>query len=211
MKRLILIRHGQAENNLHDLYGGWSEVKLTELGIKQAHTVANRLSEELKKSYTLYSSDLQRAKQTAEIISNKLNLSVIYSKELREHNPGIVSGMSHEEAKQHQLEITEPYIDCVTFPGAETWREFYNRVTGYMGELDDKEDQVIIVSHGGTIHNIIRWWLGTPVADLFKYSFTVANTSISVLETSRHGQRIIQRLNDTTHYIKIGLLNPIES
>jgi len=210
LKRVILIRHGQAEHQLYDQFGGWSGVKLTELSIKQAQAVADRLKMKLKEHYTLFSSDLNRAKQTAEIIHKKLETPITYSKELREHNPGIVSGMSRKEADQHLLEMTEPYIDSLTYPGAETFREFYNRVAGYMKKLDEKEEQALIVSHGGTIHNIIRWWIGTPVTDFFKFSFIVANTSITVLDTNRHGQRVIQRLNDTTHYTTIGLTNPIE-
>ena len=210
MKRAILVRHGQAEHQLYDKFGGWSDANLTELGIKQAQAVADRLKVELKEDYSLYSSDLNRAKQTAEIIHNKLKTPITFSKELREHNPGIASGMTREEADQHLLEMTEPYIDSLTYPGAETFREFYNRVTGYMDILHEKEEKVIIVSHGGTIHSIIRWWIGTPVTDFFKYGFVVANTALTVLDHNRHGQRVIQRLNDTTHYTTIGLKNPIE-
>ena len=97
MKRAILIRHGQAEHQLYDKFGGWSNADLTELGIKQAKAIANRLEAELKENYSLYSSDLNRAKQTAEIIHNKMETPIIYSKELREHNPGIASGMKRKK------------------------------------------------------------------------------------------------------------------
>jgi broad specificity phosphatase PhoE len=100
MKQIILVRHGQAENNLHKLIGGWSNVKLTELGIQQAQAVAIRLEKELKGTIKIYSSDLYRAKQTAEIINGKLNKSITYAKDLREHNLGIVSGMALEEAER---------------------------------------------------------------------------------------------------------------
>jgi broad specificity phosphatase PhoE len=132
------------------------------------------------------------------------------SEELREHNPGIASGMTREEAAKHLLDMTEPYIDSKTYPGAETFREFYHRVTGFMDRLNEAEEQVIIVSHGGTIHNIVRWWIGTPVTDFFKFGFVVANTGITVLAHNRHGQRVIQRLYDTAHFSSIGLDNPIE-
>jgi probable phosphoglycerate mutase len=210
MKRAILVRHGQAEHQLYDKFGGWSNANLTELGIRQAEAIADRLKAELKENYSLYSSDLNRARQTAEIIYNKLNIPFNFSKELREHNPGIASGMTREEADKHLLEMTEPYVDSLTYPGAETFREFYIRVTGYMDRLDEKEEQVIIVSHGGTIHSIIRWWIGTPVTDFFKFGFVVANTAITVLDHNRHGQRVIQRLNDASHFVSIGLTNPIE-
>ena len=210
MKRAILIRHGQAEHQLEDRFGGWSNKTLTDQGIKQAQSVANRLKKELKENYTLFSSDLKRAKQTAKIIQSKIETPVKYSIELREHNPGIASGMTRAEAEQHQHELTEPYIDSQIFPGAETFRQFFVRVSEYMTKIDETENYVIIVSHGGTIHNIIRWWIGTPVTDFFKFGFIVENTGITVLDYNRHGQRVIQRLNDTSHFNSIGLENPIE-
>ena len=210
MKRMILVRHGQAENNLHGLIGGWSDVQLTELGIKQAEVVADRLREELKGTYKIYSSDLKRAKQTAEIISKKLNKTPTWTIELREHNPGVVSGMDRKEAEKYRVELTEPALDWRPYPESESWREFYHRVASFMDKLCDREEQVLIVSHGGTIQNIIRWWLGIPLTDFFKTSFGAANTSITILDTTPYRERRIERLNDTTHYSKIGLTNPIE-
>jgi len=83
MKQIILIRHGQAEHQLHNRIGGWSDVNLTEHGIKQAQAVAQRLEEELKGTYKIYSSDLNRAKQTAEIICKQLEVTPTYAFELR--------------------------------------------------------------------------------------------------------------------------------
>ena len=210
MKRLILVRHGQAESNLHGLHGGWSNVELTELGIKQAEAVAARLSEELKGTYKIYSSDLMRAKQTAGIIGRKLEKTPIYVLGLREFNPGIVSGMSREEAEKHRKDVTEPALDWRPYPESESWREFYHRVASFMDKLSEKEEHVLIVSHGGTIQNIVRWWLGIPLTDFFKTGFGTANTSITILDTTPYLERRIERLNDTSHYTKIGLTNPIE-
>ena len=211
LKLIILVRHGQAVSNLLGLIGGWSNVELTELGIKQAEAVACRLAEELKGTYKIYSSDLKRAKQTAEIICRKLDKTPTYAIELREHNPGIVSGMDRKEAEKYLEEGTDPArARWGSYPESEGWREFYHRVASFMDKLCDKEKQVLIVSHGGTIQNIIRWWLGIPLTDFFKTSFGTANTSITILDTTPYHERRIERLNDTTHYSKIGLTNPIE-
>ena len=208
MKQIILVRHGEAENNQRNLIGGWSDVKLTELGIRQAEAVADRLCEELSGDYVIYSSDLARAKETAEIISQKLGKTPIYTMGLREHNPGIVSGISIEEAKKHVLEdLPEPTLDWRPYPGSETWREFYGRVASFMEGL--VEDRVLIVSHGGAIQNIIRWWIDSPLVDFFRVTFGVANTSVTVLDTTEADQRRIERLNDTSHYSRIGLRHPV--
>lgn len=209
MKQIILVRHGQAENNLHNFIGGWSNVKLTELGIKQAQAVANRLEEELEETYKIFSSDLNRAKQTAEIISRKLNKTPTYAIELRELNPGIVSGMDIKEAEKYLIKVTSPTLDWRPYPESESWREFYDRVTSFMDKLMETEERVLIVSHGGTIQNIIRWWIGTPLTDYFKVGFGTANASVTVLDTTEH-QRRIERLNDTSHYTRISIINPVK-
>jgi len=209
LTNIILIRHGQGENNLHDLIGGWSDLSLTELGVKQAQAVADRLNEELKENYAIYSSDLMRAKQTAEIICEKLGKTPSFAVELREHNPGIVSGMSRVEAEKLLNEVSEPALDWRPFPEAESAGEFYTRVSGFMEKLVESEERVIIVSHGGTIQNIIRWWIGSPLPDYYQVGFGVANTSVTVLDSSEHRERRIERLNDTAHYARINHKHPI--
>lgn len=135
MKQLILVRHGQAENNLHNLVGGWSNVKLTELGIQQAQAVAHRLEKELQGTYKIYSSDLKRAKQTAEIICNRLNISPTYAIELREHNPGIVSGMTRKEANKHHQKVTHPPLKWRPYPESESWSD----KSTYLYKLGDRD------------------------------------------------------------------------
>lgn len=210
MKQIILVRHGQAENNLsNSRVGGWSDVKLTELGVKQAESLAERLVNELKNTYKFYSSDLMRARQTAEIISKALNIDPIYAIELREFNAGIVSGMDRKEAKKYYNKVISPHLEWRPYPESESFREFYYRSTSFMDKLREKEERVLIVAHGGTIQNIIRWWLGTPLSDYFKVAFEIANTALTVLDTTIYDERRIERLNDTSHYTRINLINPI--
>jgi broad specificity phosphatase PhoE len=210
MKQIILVRHGQAQNNLHNLIGGWSDVNLTEFGIKQAQAVAQRLDDELQGTYKIISSDLTRAKQTTEIISKQLNTAPSYAIELREHNPGIVSGMPFEEAMKHLHNVPVRTPDHRPWTGSESWREFYERVTAYMNRLFDSEEHVIIISHGGTIRNIIGWWIHLPLDMLLQEVFRVSNASITILDiNSISNQRRIERLNDTNHYSRINKSNPI--
>jgi broad specificity phosphatase PhoE len=211
LKQIILVRHGQAENNLpNSMIGGWSDVKLTELGIKQVETIANRLHEDLKDTYKFYSSDLTRAKQTAEIISKKLEINPSYTYHLREFNSGIASGMDRKKAENYLEKVTYPVLDWRPYPESESWREFYHRVTSFMEKINKTDERVLMLTHGGTIQNIIRWWLNTPLSDYFKIGFGVANTSVTVLDTTMYHERRIERLNDTSHYADIGLKNHIE-
>jgi probable phosphoglycerate mutase len=75
------------------------------LGIKQAEYIAERLVRELDMTYRLYSSDLTRARQTTEIISKELGIIPTYVKDLREFNPGIVSGMDRNEARKNTVKM----------------------------------------------------------------------------------------------------------
>jgi probable phosphoglycerate mutase len=209
LKQIILIRHAQATNNLpNSVKGGWSDVELTELGIRQAEAVAERLSNELEGNIPVYSSDLRRARQTVEIICKRLEAIPLYVLELREHNAGIASGMNRKKAEKLWVNKDTPTLDTRPWPEAESWGEFYTRVSTFMDKLCITEESVLIVSHGGTIRNIIRWWLGIPRSDHFKVSFDTANTSVTVLDTPDNVRRV-ERLNDTAHYATIGITNPI--
>jgi probable phosphoglycerate mutase len=122
MRQIILVRHGEAENNLdNSRVGGWSEVKLTKLGIKQAEYIADRVVHELDMKYRLFSSDLTRARQTTEIISKTLGVIPTYAKDLREFNPGIVSGMDRKEARKYYNIVDSPHLEWRPYPESENF------------------------------------------------------------------------------------------
>lgn len=77
MKEIIVIQHCQSEHHINGMTGGWTDTPLTELGRRQAGCIGKRLSNEiLSTEYTMYSSDLLRASQTADIIAQHLALKV---------------------------------------------------------------------------------------------------------------------------------------
>ncbi|MCW4036441.1 MAG: histidine phosphatase family protein [Candidatus Bathyarchaeota archaeon] len=207
MEPLILIRHGHAEHLTGDLTGGWTDSDLTELGRRQALALATRLKEELGSApCTMYCSDLKRAAETAEVIGEKLGLKPIHAWELRELNNGVAAGKKKEEARTHFREPTELLLDWQCYPGAETWRQFYLRVSEYLDCLQmDQGLPTIIVAHGGTIINTVAWWLRLDLETLSNVSFRTSPASISVLGTTELNERAIFRLNDTAHLYTAGL------
>ncbi len=95
--KIYLVRHGE---DIPNYRGGWSNGSLTDKGIVQAKSVAKYLSEELKgKSIKLISSDIKRASQTAEYISERLGISIVYEEEIREINNGELASIRNEEAE----------------------------------------------------------------------------------------------------------------
>ena len=207
MEPLILIRHVQAEHLTGDLTGGWTDTELTELGRHQVKALATRLKTELEDTQCrLYCSDLKRAAQTAEIIGEELGLHPSPAPALREMNNGVAAGKTKEEAKIYFRDPTEPLIDWQCYPGAETWRQFYGRVSGYLESLPmDQGGPLMLVTHGGTIINVVAWWLKLDVESLSGVTFRTAPASISVLGTSELNERAILRLNDTAHLYSTGL------
>ena len=85
------MRHGQTDWNVKHRSQGWNDIPLNETGVEQAKNTASKL--EGIDIETIYSSDLKRAKKTADIISAKLDLPVHYTKRLREMNFGKAEGV----------------------------------------------------------------------------------------------------------------------
>jgi broad specificity phosphatase PhoE len=206
LKSIVLIRHAEAEHLVRDLIGGWTDTELTDLGCRQAEALALRLKSELGETpLRLYCSDLKRATQTAEIIGQELGLDHQPTPELRELNNGIAAGMTTEEAKIHFTEPTEPLLEWRPYPGSENWREFYLRVSGFMENLVESDLPILIVAHGGTVMQIISWWLGLDMDTISRVSFRISPASVSVLDVTELKERRIERLNDTSHLCRMGL------
>ena len=207
-ERLVLVQHCQSEHHVNGLTGGWTDTPLTPLGRRQAECLADRLKGMVAgEQVCLVCSDLKRAKETADVVAAALGVKAQPAPDLREFNNGIAAGMTREETKRHEAPIPSggPGIDRRPFEGAETWREFYARVCRCMDSLLPTFAGVpIIVAHGGTLNNIVAWWLGLPADMLARVSFQPSPASISVLGVSKWGERAIKSLNDRSHLATIG-------
>lgn len=203
MGKVIIIQHCQSEHHINDLTGGWTDTPLTKLGQGQANRIGIRLNNEIDSSeYTLYSSDLMRTKETAKIIANHLNLNIIEEKGLREINNGIAIGMTKAWAKENgNLRTKDGFdIDYLAFPKGETVRMFYKRTHECMEKIyAAKKENIIIVTHGGTVSNILAWWLKLRPEILNEACFLASPGSISILTKSRYGQNALRAFNDTLH------------
>jgi broad specificity phosphatase PhoE len=207
MKPIILVRHAQSQHHVNGLTGGWTDTGITDLGRRQAAYLASRLKQELEGvPVRFYCSDLKRASQTAEIVGQEIGVAPQLVPELREFNNGIAAGMLREEADKIRRDPTEPFFDWQPYPQSETWGQFYWRVAGVMERLvEEQEDLLLLVMHGGTLVNIVGWWLQLSSVGFSKVSFNAQPTSISVLYTDRWGGHELERLNDTAHLYAAGL------
>jgi len=202
IKNLYLIRHGEAEHLLGEgLTGGWTDSNLTEKGKGQAQVTGERILDLLGSSSVIfYCSDLSRAKESAEIIGGYLAKSPLPVKELREQNNGDAANLSTDAARKISLARSEPLMDWVHYPNAESWRSFNKRVFEFMKAIEQESTEtVLIVSHRRTIMAIIHWWLEFSEDYIKKVSFDIDPCSITVLRINKWGEKTITKLNDTAH------------
>lgn len=208
MRELILVRHGESEHHVRRLSGGWTDTPLTNLGRQQAKRVGLALaSSETVGRTLLYSSDLLRARQTADAISEATGLHAVLCQQLRELNNGIARDRTLEEATAMEIPVTEPRVDWVPFPQAESWRDLSNRITGFMNEVasEHKGDTVILVSHGMSLRVIVHWWLQLGEEYWSSIAFAFDPASITRLSVSEwFGERLVSKLNDTAHLAGVG-------
>ncbi len=203
MKKIIIIQHCQSEHHVNELSGGWTDTPLTQYGRRQAYAIAQRLEGEIEsEKYLIFSSDLLRAKETAEIIGGYLRLKVKENQGLREINTGIAAGKTKEWVRNNESpRIKEGYdIDHLPFPMAETDRQFYKRVCECMEDFNSTEDSnLMIVTHGGTLSKIIAWWLKFTPEMINEACFLGTAGGITILNKSRYGQNALTLFNDTSH------------
>lgn len=132
MKTIITIQHTQSVHHTNGMVGSWTDWELSELGVQQAKRIGEKLKVELSdKKFVMYSSDLLRAKQTAEIVGGYLGLAPILRTELRERNLGRCCGKSVQWLRENQ-EMQEKTIDDRLFSDAESHRDEWNRLQPFL-------------------------------------------------------------------------------
>ncbi|GGA29001.1 histidine phosphatase family protein [Psychrobacillus lasiicapitis] len=153
MTKFGLIRHGLTEWNEMRKAQGISDIPLNSAGLKQAHALAKRLSLG-EKWDIIIASDLSRAKETALVISEKLNLPIaIYDSRIREIDCGLIEGTTEEERLQmwgsnwRKLDL-----------GMEKFEDVSKRGSVFLEEavMAYQDKRILVVSHGALIGLTLR-------------------------------------------------------
>mgnify|MGYP002673172389 CR=1 FL=1 len=164
--------------------------------------IGEKLKSELAgKEFVMYSSDLLRAKQTAENIGNYLGLTPVLRSELRERNLGKCCGKSVHWLCEN-MEQLERTIDDRLFSDAESRREEWSRLKPFFDEImsNDKEN-IIVVSHGDLLSVFNTMFLGLDVETLNTCEISGLSGGVSHLVENNEGKRFINRISDMS-YIK---------
>jgi len=171
---LWLIRHGQTDWNLIGRWQGQTRHApgLNDTGRAQALAVRNQLKD--ANFSAIYSSDLLRARQTAELIAEPLGLTVVLEPRLREINLGAWEGMfSGEIEAQYSRELTERVRDPFNTraPQGESPSDMMERVVVAVNDIAEEhtDESVIIVSHGVSLAIIICHTQGLPLNEVYEH------------------------------------------
>ena len=174
---LALVRHAKSTSNeLKILSDEYDKYPLTEEGIKQAEEVAK----EIKKinPEMIFSSPVLRAKQTAEIIANKLGLKVIIDERLRERGLGELNGRSVLQEGEHwKLRLARSLQEV---KGLESWDSLKARMLdflNYVSRLNYKS--VVAVSHYDPIRALVSAFFG--LSDFQSWGISIPNASITLI------------------------------
>lgn len=200
MKTIITIQHTQSVHHTNGMVGSWTDWKLTEEGINQAKNIGEKLKGELAgKEFVIYSSDLLRAKQTAENVGNYLGLTPILRSELRERNLGKCCGKSVQWLREN-MEQPERTIDDRMFSDAESRRDEWNRLKPFFDEImSKKEENIIVVSHGDLLSVFNIMFLGLDVEILNTCEIFGLSGGVSYLIENNEGKRIIKQMSDMSY------------
>jgi 2,3-bisphosphoglycerate-dependent phosphoglycerate mutase len=162
---LVLVRHGQSEWNKKNLFTGWKDPNLTDLGIEEAMKAGNLLKERGLAFDIMFTSDLFRAQETGRIILQQMNLGhieVIKDQSLNERNYGDLAGLNKDEARvkwgEEQVHIWRRSYD-IPPPGGESLKNTAERVLPYFNSEilpRIKESQnILVAAHGNSLRALV--------------------------------------------------------
>ncbi|MGZ4333443.1 MAG: histidine phosphatase family protein [Gaiellaceae bacterium] len=172
MTTLLLVRHGETDWNADGRLQGHTDRPLTDYGRRQAKQLAAELEgEELE---AIYSSDLTRARETAEIVGERLGLPVVLDPDLREKDWGTWEGLTAVER------------DRVEYVGEST-QAHQERILGALRRITEQHPsgRVLVVTHGGSMRRVqtaALGWALPVVENCGRWSCALENDSFRAVD-----------------------------
>jgi 2,3-bisphosphoglycerate-dependent phosphoglycerate mutase len=162
---LVLVRHGQSEWNLQNLFTGWRDVDLTDKGISEAHAAGRQLKALGLRFDIAFTSALTRAQRTLDLMLDELgqrSIPVLRDQALNERDYGDLSGLNKDDARrkwgEEQVHIWRRSYD-VAPPGGESLKDTAARVLPYyLQEILPRVlrgERVLVSAHGNSLRALI--------------------------------------------------------
>jgi 2,3-bisphosphoglycerate-dependent phosphoglycerate mutase len=162
---LVLVRHGQSDWNLKNLFTGWKDPDLTDLGVAEAKAAGKRLKDKGLSFDVALTSNLIRAQKTCALLLNELgqpNLTTLRSEALNERDYGDLSGLNKDDARakwgEEQVHIWRRSYDIAP-PGGESLKDTVARVLPYyVQEILPRVmrgEKVLVAAHGNSLRALM--------------------------------------------------------
>lgn len=200
--KLLLVRHGETLHNRRRIFQGQSGAGLTDVGRDEAARLAQRLAGTGTRWDALYTSDLERARETAEILGKATDLVPEPDAGLREVYLGAWEGLHETEIKARFPEEWEAWRRGEDIPrgGGERLAEVSARMAAAIERVASlhPDGAVLVVSHGAAIKSFAAHVLSTTVLQLRPLR-PIANTGVTLFERAANGALSLLVYNDTTH------------
>jgi probable phosphoglycerate mutase len=205
--RLFIVRHGESYSNTGGKIMSTTDLPLTEKGEKQAAAAGAYLRETLgvETFHQVFASPLQRARQTAEIITGG-HAGITILKELREMELGELEGLTlaEQNARYPGVDIDRA-LSRTDLPGGETYQSVYARCKQFLDSLAiHAHDNVLIATHGITMRVLINCILNKPDASVDYINWS-DNAAITEIVFHLDNTRELKRLGDRQHLLDSGL------
>ncbi len=203
MTELIIVRHGETEWNVTEIFRGRIDIELNETGIKQAELLAEYLSK--IKVDAIYCSPLKRALRTAKIMANCRNLDVNIAPGLIDFNYGQWQGLSHQKVKDKYKELYAAWInhpERVKMPAGESLEEARERAVSVVTNIITRyQGTVILVAHRVVNKVLICALLGLDNSHFWRIKQDTCGITTFIYENE---QFILTKHNDTSYLKPIG-------
>ena len=162
--KIFLVRHGETTGDVEDRWGGSYDDHLTEKGRGQLVETGTQLQG--KGIEIIFHSPLIRARESAEIISERINCPIKPCDGLKERHYGILTGLTKTEAKEKYPEVVEAHKDPMnTDPEGESFIDFDKRVVVAFEELINQPYKtIVILAHGGSLKRVLSH-VGASIPD----------------------------------------------
>jgi probable phosphoglycerate mutase len=186
--QILFIRHGETDWNRIKRIQGHIDIPLATSGLEQAQRLADRLADEARQGAQLdaiYSSDLQRAQQTAQPLAHALGLPVHLREGLRERSYGAFQGYDRDEIAERypdEYERWQTRDSGFAPPEGESMRAFYHRVMDAIGPIVAAHPggRIACVAHGGVLDCVYRF--ARDLSLEVPRDYALLNTSVNVVD-----------------------------
>jgi broad specificity phosphatase PhoE len=176
---LLLVRHGETDWNRERRFQGHADQPLNDTGREQARALATELAG--NGIDLIYTSDLARARETAEIVGARLGLDVVALRELREIDVGEWEGLTWPEIEERFPEGARKWHEHgYGWESGETYDELGKRIVEALRRIAGKNPgrRILIVGHGGTVRATRAFIEGVSVPESRRGSAAIGNCEV---------------------------------